>query len=145
MLATVASRTLLGLEARSVTVEVDVAAGLPMVVIVGLPDPAVRESRDRLKAAVVNSQFAWPVKRVTINLAPAALRKAGPAFDLPIALAVLAATEQLPADALPATTVVGELSLDGRLRPVAGALPIALAGARDGVHRVFVPAANSAE
>ena len=145
MLATVASRTLLGLEARPVTVEVDVAAGLPMVVIVGLPDPAVRESRDRLKAAVVNSQFAWPVKRVTINLAPASLRKAGPAFDLPIALAVLAATEQLPADALAGITAVGELSLDGTVRPVAGALPIALACARDGVHRLFVPAANAAE
>lgn len=145
MLATIASRALLGLDARPVTVEVDVAAGLPMVVVVGLPDMAVRESRDRIKAAVVNSRFQWPVKRVTINLAPASLRKAGPSFDLPIALAVLAATEQLSTAALAETTAIGELALDGSIRPVAGALPIALACARDGVRRLLVPAANAAE
>ncbi|MBI4226714.1 MAG: YifB family Mg chelatase-like AAA ATPase [Candidatus Omnitrophica bacterium] len=145
MLATVASRAVLGLEARPITVEVDVAAGLPMVVVVGLPDPAVRESRDRIKAAVVNSQFQWPVKRVTINLAPASLRKAGPAFDLPIALAVLAATEQLPVEALAGATVIGELALDGTVRPVAGALPVALACARDRTRRLLVPAANATE
>ncbi len=148
MLATVASRTLLGLDALPVTVEVDVAPGLPTVVLVGLPDATVKESKDRIKAALINSQFEWPVKRLTINLAPAHLKKAGPAFDLPIALAVLAATGQLPPEALAGTTVVGELALDGAVRPVAGALPIALACRRDhrqGTGRLLVPAANAAE
>ena len=145
MLATVASRALFGLDALPVTVEVDVAPGLPSVVMVGLPDPAVKESKDRIKAAVVNSQFEWPCKRLTINLAPAHLKKEGPAFDLPIALGVLAATGQLPAEALHSTTIVGELGLDGAVRPIAGALPIALACQRTRVQRLMVPAANSCE
>ena len=148
MLATVASRTLLGLDALPVTVEVDVAPGLPTVALVGLPDATVKESKDRIKAALTNSQFEWPVKRLTINLAPAHLKKEGPAFDLPIALAILAATGQLPPGALAGVTVVGELALDGAVRPVAGALPIALACRRDhrqGTGRLLVPAANAAE
>src|SRR3989338_6065885 len=131
MLATVASRTLLGLDAWPIPVEADVAPGLPSVVVVGLPDTAVKESRDGIKAAVPNSQLEWPVKRVTINLAPAHLKKEGSAFDLPMALAVLAATGQIPLEAVVGSAVVGELSLDGAIRPVAGALPIALACARD--------------
>ena len=145
MLATVASRTLVGLTAVPVTVEVDVALGLPSVAVVGLPDPTVKESKDRIKAALTNSQFEWPGGRLTINLAPAHLKKEGPAFDLPIALAVLAATGQLPPEALAETTAVGELALDGAIRPVPGALPIALACRHDQTRRLLVPAANAAE
>jgi len=145
MLATVAARTLLGVDALPVTVEVDVAPGLPAVVMVGLPDPTVKESKDRIKAALTNSQFAWPARRLTINLAPAHVKKEGPALDLPIALGILAATEQLPPEALEGTTVVGELSLDGAVRPVSGVLPIALACRRARTGRLLVPAANAAE
>ncbi|MBI4313209.1 MAG: YifB family Mg chelatase-like AAA ATPase, partial [Candidatus Omnitrophica bacterium] len=146
MLATVASRALLGINAPEVTVEIDVSAGLPSVILVGLPDPAVKESKDRIKAALTNSRFQWPVRRLTINLAPAYLKKVGPAFDLPIALGVLAATDQLPQEALAQTTVIGELSLDGAVRPVAGVLPIALACAQSAPgQRLLIPSENALE
>ncbi|HUQ79786.1 MAG TPA: YifB family Mg chelatase-like AAA ATPase [Gemmatimonadaceae bacterium] len=125
MLAAVRSAAVLGIDAYDVLVEVNVALGLPQWTIVGLPAGAVKESRERVSAAVANSGFDVPPRRVTINLAPADMRKEGTAFDLPIALGFLAATGQLDADALHAVVAVGELGLDGALRPVRGALSIA--------------------
>src|SRR5215211_8733068 len=131
MLAAVRSAAVLGIDAYDVLVEVDVALGLPMWTIVGLPAGAVKESRERVSAALVNSGFVVPSRRVTVNLAPADVRKEGSAFDLPIALGFLAATGQLDVGALEQVVAVGELGLDGTLRPVRGALSVArrLAGA----------------
>ena len=146
MLAHVQSSAVLGIDAYRITVEVDVSNGIPMVSVVGLPDAAVNESRERVRAAIKNSGFMFPSdKRVTINLAPADVRKAGPSFDLPIAIGLLVATGQLPGDYLEGAVLVGELSLDGAVRPVTGALPIAM-GARDrGVRRLYLPAHNARE
>jgi magnesium chelatase family protein len=127
MLAMVASATLVGAEGHRVTVEVHVTTGLPGFHVVGLPDASCREARDRVRAAVVSNGFKWPPTRVTVNLAPSGLRKAGSGLDLPIALGVLAASGQLPAKALAASAFVGELGLDGSLRPVAGTLPLVAA------------------
>jgi len=126
-LALLHTRALAGLEARPVTVEVHLANGLPSFSLVGLPDAEVREARDRVRAAIVVSQFEFPQRRITVNLAPADLPKEGGLFDLPIALGILAASGQVDAAALAAHEFVGELSLNGALRPVRGALPIALA------------------
>ena len=115
------SGTLVGVDGVSVRVEVDLLRRLPAVVIVGLPGGAVRESADRVRSALQAAGFEFPRKRVVVNLAPADLRKAGTAFDLPIAVGILAASEQVPAAALEDTLFVGELSLEGRLRPVPGA------------------------
>ena len=135
MLATARTFTLLGVEAREVRVEVDVRQGLPSFTLVGLPDAAVRESRERVRAALANSGFEFPQQRITANLAPADLRKAGPGFDLAIAAAVLAATEQLPARALADVALAGELALDGSIRPVPGTLAMAEAARSAGVAR----------
>src|SRR5690554_3028255 len=126
-LALLHTRALAGLEARPVTVEVHLANGLPSFSLVGLPDAEVREARDRVRAAIEVSQFEFPQRRITVNLAPADLPKEGGLFDLPIALGILAASGQVDAAALAAHEFVGELSLNGALRPVRGALPIALA------------------
>src|SRR5215468_10281754 len=120
MIAKTISCVLVGIVARLVEVEVDVAGGLPNFAIVGLPGGAVRESKDRVRAALRNSGYQVPESKVTVNLAPAHLRKEGASFDLAIALALLAANEQLPANRLAATAVAGELSLDGRLKPSDG-------------------------
>ena len=125
MLAAVRSAAVLGIDAYDVLVEVDVAQGLPMWTIVGLPAGAVKESRERVSAALVNSGFIVPSRRVTVNLAPADVRKEGSAFDLPIALGFLAATGQLDRDAIASIVAVGELGLDGTLRPIRGALSVA--------------------
>src|SRR5215217_1884107 len=125
MLAAVRSAAVLGIDAYDVLVEVDVALGLPGWTIVGLPAGAVKESRERVSAALVNSGFAVPPRRVTINLAPGDQRKEGTAFDLPIALGLLAATGQLEPNAIESNVAVGELGLDGTLRPVRGALSVA--------------------
>src|SRR5215207_5173969 len=125
MLAAVRSAAVLGIDAYDVIVEVDVAQGLPMWTIVGLPAGAVKESRERVSAALVNSGFVVPYRRVTVNLAPADVRKEGSAFDLPIALGFLAATGQLEPNAIESIVAVGELGLDGTLRPVRGALSVA--------------------
>lgn len=147
MLAHIASEALSGLQGHPVEVEADVVAAAPAFSIVGLPDAAVQESRERVRAAIVNSAFEFPSRRITVNLAPASLRKAGPSFDLPIALAFLVATGQ-------ATDVcgergplaaVGELGLDGSVRPVAGALDLAESLRRRGVRGLLVPSANAAE
>jgi magnesium chelatase family protein len=143
-LATVLSRAQNGLAADLVTVEVDLAPGLPGFYIVGLPEAAVREARDRVKAAIVNCGYKFPNRRVTVNLAPADLPKEGGRFDLAIALGVLAASEQIPAEGLKDLEVLGELSLSGELRPVRGALPAALRAAESG-HALLVPRGNTAE
>src|SRR5579864_1583010 len=125
MLAAVRSAAVLGVDAYEVTVEVDAALGLPAWTIVGLPASAVRESRERVGAAIVNSGFAFPPRRITVNLAPADTPKNGTAFDLPIALGLLMATGQLKASAGADLIVVGELGLDGSIRSIPGALPFA--------------------
>ncbi len=145
MLAAILSAAILGIEAYDVTVEVDAARGLPAWTIVGLPAGAVKESRERVGAALVNSGFTLPPRRVTINLAPADVRKEGTAFDLPIALGILVATGQLAPDPLAAIIAVGELGLDGSLRPVRGALPIARRAAQRRHATLVLPPGNVAE
>ncbi|MFM8551258.1 MAG: YifB family Mg chelatase-like AAA ATPase [Nitrospiraceae bacterium] len=143
MLAKVLSAALVGLEAHPVEVEVDIGGGLPQFAVVGLPDATVRESRDRVRAALKNSGFSFPVKKITVNLAPAGLKKEGSGLDLPIALGILVAEEVLPPEALRDRVLVGELSLDGRIKPVIGALSIGLAFRR--THQLVLPAENAAE
>jgi len=125
MLAAATSAAVLGIEAVDITVEVHVANGLPQWTLVGLAATAVKESRDRVSAAIVNSGFAVPPRRITVSLSPGDLPKAGTAFDLPIALGVLAASGQLDPERLRGLRVVGELGLDGCLRPVRGVLAVA--------------------
>jgi magnesium chelatase family protein len=127
MLATVSSATLVGVDGHPVTVEVHVSNGLPGFRVVGLPDASCRESRDRVRAAMISSGFRWPQKRVTVNLAPSGLRKAGSGLDLAIALGVMAADGQLPASSLDGLAFIGELGLDGSLRRVPGVLPLVAA------------------
>jgi magnesium chelatase family protein len=136
---------LVGVEGHLVEVEADLAQGLPGLAITGLPDVALSEARDRVRAAVVNSGFPWPNKRMTIGLSPAWLPKRGTSFDLAVAVALLAAADLLPAAALKDLLLVGELGLDGRVKPVAGVLPAVLTWAEAGRTRVVVPAANLAE
>ncbi|HUG41394.1 MAG TPA: YifB family Mg chelatase-like AAA ATPase [Longimicrobiales bacterium] len=145
MLATILSGAVLGVEAYAVRVEVDLARGLPSMSVVGLPHGAVREGRERVMAALVNSGFPVPPRRITVNLAPADVPKNGSAFDLPIALGLLAADGRLRADGLDGVCCIGELGLDGALRPVHGALAVALHCRAAGIPRLVVPAANAAE
>lgn len=144
MLAKVQSCAIIGLDAEPIFVEVDIATGLERVTLVGLPDTAVRESGERVRAAVTNSGFFFPQHRLTINLAPADLRKEGPAYDLPIAVGILAATRQLMAN-LDDALILGELSLDGGVRHVNGVLPIASMAKAAGYRRLFVPSADAGE
>ncbi|GAA0560758.1 YifB family Mg chelatase-like AAA ATPase [Halomonas salifodinae] len=144
-LAIVTTRAALGLEAPEVRVEVHLANGLPGITLVGLPETAVRESRERVRSALLNANFEFPTtRRITLNLAPADLPKEGGRFDLPIALGILAASGQLPADALSGVESLGELALDGRLCPVGGVLPAALAAKQAG-RRLILPRENAAE
>jgi magnesium chelatase family protein len=145
VLAQVRSATVVGLDAVAVDVEVDVSPGIPAFAIVGLPDTAVREARERVRAAIRNVGYEMPARRITVNLAPADTRKEGPAFDLPIALGILAATQQVPSEATCGYMVVGELSLDGAVRPVMGVLSIALAARQQEVRGLVVPGANAEE
>ena len=145
MLARVASCAVVGLDGAVVETEVDVSNGMPSFIIVGLPDTAVQESRERVQAAVKNAGLAFPYRRVTVNLAPADLRKEGPAYDLPIALGLLAASDQVPLEQLAGALVVGELSLDGSVRHVRGVLPMTAMARRLGLRRVFVPACDARE
>ncbi|MCZ6875560.1 MAG: YifB family Mg chelatase-like AAA ATPase [bacterium] len=145
MLAKVLSRTLLGVDAQLVEVEVDLSNGLPTFTTVGLPDAAIRESRDRIKAAMSNSGIPLPLKRITVNLAPAHLRKEGTAFDLPMALGILEAEGYIRPGALDQYVVVGELSLDGRVKAVAGVMPMAVSLRGAQVAGMIVPADNAAE
>ena len=146
MLAIVQTAALFGIEAHPVRVEVDVSdGGLPATILVGLPDASVRESRDRIETAIRNSGFEFPRRRVTVNLSPADMRKVGSAFDLPIALGMLAAAGLVPGRRLDRMVVVGEVALDGEVRPVRGILPIAAQARRDGVDCVVLPLANAGE
>lgn len=145
MLARVKSAVLLGLRGTVVEVEVDIANGLPAFDIVGLPDTGVRESRERVRAAIRNAGLEFPMRRITVNLTPADLRKEGPHLDLPIAVAVLAASGQVPLARAEGFAFLGALSLGGEVRPVAGILPLALAARAAGIGGVAVPAANSPE
>lgn len=143
--AKVLSVGLIGVRGHLVEVEADIANGLPLVVLSGLPDTALHEARDRVRAAIVNSGEAWPNRRITVNLLPAALPKQGSSFDAAIACALLAGAGQLPLEPLRRVVLIGELGLDGTLRPVRGVLPMVLAAARAGVRGVVVPADNAAE
>ncbi len=145
MLAQVMSGAVLGVEAYAVSVEVDLANGLPQMQVVGLPHGAVREGRERVLAALKNSGFVPPPKRITINLAPADVPKQGSAFDLPIAIGLLATGGVVDPERLRGICFVGELGLDGDVRPVRGVLPVALRCRADGVRTLVVPAANGAE
>src|SRR5262245_32404640 len=145
MLASLRSATLFGVEACPVHVEVDVSFGMPAFAMVGLPDASVRESRDRVKSAIRNSGFEFPAHRITVNLAPADVRKAGSAFDLPIALGILAAQGIVERRNVSDLIVLGELSLDGTIQPARGVLPIAAAARREGVGGVLLPRVNARE
>jgi magnesium chelatase family protein len=145
MLARVYSCAVIGLEGVIIEVEVDYTAGMGGMVIVGLPDAAVQESRERVQTAIRNASLAFPRRRVVVNLAPASVRKEGAAYDLPIALGVLVLTGVIPAASLEGTLVVGELSLDGQVRHVRGVLPMAAAAREQGFRRLLVPAADAAE
>ena len=145
MLAKVMSAAVFGVDAFEVQVEVDISGGLPAVMVVGLPDAAVQESKERVRAAIKNASFPFPASRIVVNLAPADVRKEGPAFDLPIAVAVLAAQGVVPHAALESTIVSGELALDGAIRPVKGAINISLYCAQAGIKRILVPPDNAAE
>ncbi|MGA0409864.1 MAG: magnesium chelatase domain-containing protein, partial [Limisphaerales bacterium] len=144
-LAQLYSASLQGIHAQPVNVEVHIGAGDFSTVIVGLPDIAIRESRDRVMTAIQTSGFAPPKGRTTINLAPADLRKEGPSFDLPMALGLLGATDQLPSDCLKGVLCIGELALDGSIRPVRGALSIALLATQAGFSKLMLPEANALE
>lgn len=145
MLARVWSASIVGIDALKVGVEIDVSGGLPGIVVVGLPDTAVQESRERVKAALKNAGYAFPVRKVVINLTPADLRKEGPSFDLPISVGILAASQQVDTQLLGDYLFLGELSLDGSLRPVAGVLPIAAAAQCMGITGLVVPESNTRE
>lgn len=145
MLAKVCSAAVNGIEAYPVEVEVNAGYGDTLIVIVGLPDAAVKESRDRVMTALINSGFSFTFGRTTINLAPADVKKEGPSFDLPIAIGMVAASEQMESDQLDNFAMVGELALNGAVRPVKGVLPIALRAREEGWVGILVPPENAAE
>ena len=144
-LARACAVALIGLDGHLVEVEADLALGLPGLTVIGLPDAALAEARDRIRAAIVNSGEAWPQRRITLALSPASLPKRGSGFDLALAAAVLAANDVVPADSLHGRVLLGELGLDGRVRPVPGVLPALLTASRAGLERAVVPAGNLAE
>ena len=145
MLAKVLSFGLVGIEAYPVEIEVDVSRGLPGLTLVGLADTAIRESKERVKSAIKNSGFSWPAERVTISLAPSYIKKEGASFDLAIALGVLTATSQMNASRLNEYYILGELSLDGTLRPARGILPISTAILKAGIKNIILPLQNAKE
>lgn len=145
MFVKIASGAVLGVDGYIVDVEVDLASGLPAFDIVGLPDSAVKESRERVRAAIRNADYTFPVKRITVNLAPADIRKSGPAFDLPIAVGILICTGIVKADACKGSFFAGELSLDGALRPINGILPMVIAAKARGLTNIYVPVQNAKE
>jgi len=145
MISFLHSSAVQGIDAYLIDVEVDIASGLPVFSIVGLPDTAVKESRDRVVAAIKNSGFDFPVKKITVNLAPADIKKEGGLFDLPIALGILAASGNIEKNKINNICAIGELSLDGKLRPVKGLLPIVLSLAKFGIQKVIIPEKNKNE
>ena len=144
-LARTHSVALVGVHGHLVEVEADIADGLVGMVLVGLPDTALREARDRIRSAILNSGEQWPQRRITVGLSPASLPKRGSGFDVPIAIAVLAAAGVVPAAALAGVMFLGELGLDGQVRPVRGVLPAAVAAAAAGFRDVVVARANAQE
>lgn len=145
MLAKIKSSAVVGVDALPVTVEVDISYGLPAFSTVGLAEGAVRESRERVKAAIKNSGYDFPNRRITVNLAPADVKKEGAGYDLPMALGILTASEILRSEKLENYGVIGELSLDGSIRPAKGILPMALAAQNAGLEGILVPIANAEE
>jgi magnesium chelatase family protein len=145
MVFTIPSPTLVGLDTSTVQVEVDLRPGLPAFSMVGLPDAAAREARERVRSGLVNQAYSVPARRIVANLAPADLRKQGPQYDLAIALSILAASGQVPVAALEGVAAVGELGLDGAVRPVPGVLAMAEHASQRGWARLLVPHANAAE
>src|SRR5438445_8593339 len=145
MLASLRTAAIFGVEACPVHVEVDVSFGMPLFTMVGLPDASVRESRDRVRSAIRNSGFEFPPHRITVNLAPADVRKAGASFDLPIALGILAASGVVQRRHVAELVLLGELSLDGSIHGTRGVLPIAAAARRDGLDGILLPAATASE
>lgn len=145
MLSRIKSYGLTGIKGYPVQVEVDIALGMPAYETVGLPDTAVKESKERVRAAVKNGGFHYPAERIVVNLAPADLPKSGPMYDLPIALGLLSASDQIPARALGDTVVIGELSLSGEVLPVRGVLPLLISAMEGGLTRFLIPAANARE
>ena len=145
MLAKIYSAAVYGIDAYEVEIEVNGAGGSPKIVIVGLPDTAVKESQDRVTTAIANSGYFWPRGRTTINLAPADIKKEGPSFDLPIALGMIAVSEDLDGSTLENFSFVGELALNGAVRPVKGVLPVAIEARKRGKRALFVPEANARE
>ena len=145
MLSKVLSSAVIGIDAYLVEVEVDISSGLPCFTTVGLPEAAVKESRERVKSAIQNSGYRFPDDRITVNLAPAHIKKDGTGFDLPMAIGILAATRHVPIESLATYWILGELSLDGRVKPVAGSLPMALEARRAGYKGIIVPAGNGPE
>ena len=145
MLSKVMSSAVIGVEAYPVEVEIDIANGLPSFVTVGLPETAVKESKERVKAAIKNSGYAFPDDRITVNLAPAHIKKEGTGFDLPIAVGILVATGVVPQEVAAGLLLLGELSLDGRIKPVFGSLSMALAARQEGFKSIVVPFANRKE
>lgn len=139
------SIALLGLSGTVVDIEVDIASGLPALVLIGLPDASLGEAKDRVRSAITNSGCSMPPTRVTVNLSPASLPKQGSVFDLGIAMAILAGTAEVPAESVESTVHLGELALDGRVRPVPGVLPAVVAARDAGVRRIMVPAGNQTE
>ena len=145
MLATIESATVIGVDACRVHVEIDVSRGFPHFQLVGLPDTSIKESRDRVRAAMINSGFTFPVSRITINLAPGDVRKAGPGFDLPIAVGMLATNGTIKREDFTGIVHIGELSLDGSIQPARGVLPIAAEARRNGAKALLLPYDNLAE
>ena len=145
MIAKTYTCSLLGIDAILVEVEVDLASGFPGFATVGLPDNIVKESKDRVKAAIQNSGYPFPFERITVNLAPAAMKKEGAGFDLPIAVGILAALGIVNADKAAKMIFCGELALDGRVKPVAGCLPMAIQARDSGYGDIVLPAANAQE
>src|SRR4051794_28740588 len=145
MLASVRSAMLFGVEGFVVDVQVHVSTGLPSYTFVGLPDAAVRESRDRVRAALLSSGLPWQLRRVTVNLAPSGVRKSGPGLDLPFALGLMLAADELPDGVLDGVGVIGELGLDGSLRAVPGVLAMVDALRHAGTTAILLPAENAAE
>ncbi|MEV5024771.1 YifB family Mg chelatase-like AAA ATPase [Paenibacillus sp. LPE1-1-1.1] len=142
MFSVIQSASVYGVDGKSISVEVDISSGLPQISIVGLPDPAVRESVERVRAALKNSGFTFPMDRITVNLAPADLRKEGTSFDLAIAAGILTASGQISAMPFENTLLIGELSLNGSVRPVAGVLAMIEQAKRLGQKRVLLPSGN---
>jgi len=144
MISKILSAVTIGIEARQIEVEVDIANGLPAVVIVGLPDVAIRESKDRVRSAIKNSRFDYPVQKITVNLAPCDIKKEGSCFDLPIAIGILAASGQVAAENIKDFVFLGELALNGRVRAIKGALPIAMS-LKNSCKKLVLPDENAYE